>query len=245
MEEGSKSAGATKKLKLEEDKEADGALSTRFSEAPSSVSDEPTVPRVRRKKVWLDQGLYVGQEDCDLKLRPATKGKKSKGKKGNRLPLLPLPLFRGMEIMEAERDFKLPHAVFAPSAYKCPHPQDWRKLNHSRHSRSVAALNRNLHVHYADQLIGDAQQIWRKEKPSTVKCVCTVDCSEQCLNRCTWVECTDNTCNLGRKCKNRSFADLIDRVKTETRFATGVEVALVRISMYSAKLDLLANRIDL
>ncbi|KAF8244652.1 hypothetical protein K440DRAFT_609087 [Wilcoxina mikolae CBS 423.85] len=207
MDEGSKSAGAVKKPKLEEDKETDGALSTRFSEAPSAVSDEPTVPRVRRKKVWLDQGLYVGQEDCDLKLRPATKGKKSKGKKGNRPPILPLPLFRGREIMETQRDFKLPHAVFAPSAYKCPHPQDWRKLNHN-------------------QLIGDAQQIWRKEKPSTVKCVCTIDCSEQCLNRCTWVECTDNTCNLGRNCKNRSFADLIDRVKTETRFATGVEVAL-------------------
>ncbi|KAF8538430.1 hypothetical protein BDD12DRAFT_885208 [Trichophaea hybrida] len=206
LEEGFKSAGAIKKPKLE-DKEADGALSTRFSEAPSTVSDEPTVPKVRRKKVWLDQGLYVGQEDCDLKLRPATKGKKSKGKKGNRPPILPLPLFRGREIMETQRDFKLPHSIFAPSAYRCPHPQDWRKLNHN-------------------QLIGDAQQIWRKEKPSTVKCVCTVDCSEQCLNRCTWVECTDNTCNLGRNCKNRSFADLIDRVKTETRFATGVEVAL-------------------
>jgi histone-lysine N-methyltransferase ASH1L len=78
-----------------------------------------------------------------------------------------------------------------------------------------------------DQLIGDAQQIWRREKSSTNKCVCTKECDESCLNRVTWVECTDGICPIGRHCGNRAFADLMDRVKLDTKFAIGVEVELV------------------
>ncbi|KAI5812835.1 hypothetical protein BZA77DRAFT_133501 [Pyronema omphalodes] len=188
----------------EEDSDESSEESELESESEAeSEAEEPL--KARRTKVWIDQGLYVGQEDCDLKLRPATKGKKAKGKKP-RPHAFPLPIFRGKEIMETQRDFKLPHFVFAPSAFKVTHPSDWRKLNHN-------------------QLIGDAQQIWRKEKPPNVKCVCVKVCDVACLNRCTWVECTDNTCDVGRHCSNRPFADLLDRVKTETRFATGVEVA--------------------
>lgn len=38
------------------------------------------------------------------------------------------------------------------------------------------------------------------------------------------MECDDNSCSVGRNCKNRSFADLKERVKTGTKFAEGVEV---------------------
>jgi histone-lysine N-methyltransferase ASH1L len=79
-----------------------------------------------------------------------------------------------------------------------------------------------------DQLIGDAQQIWRKERSSTNKCVCTTECDESCLNRVTWVECTDSICPIGRHCGNRAFADLQDRKNLGTSFAIGVEVELVR-----------------
>lgn len=38
------------------------------------------------------------------------------------------------------------------------------------------------------------------------------------------MECDDNSCSVGRNCKNRAFADLKERVKTGTKFAEGVEV---------------------
>lgn len=57
-----------------------------------------------------------------------------------------------------------------------------------------------------------------------MKCVCEDVCDEHCLNRCTWMECDDNSCSVGRDCKNRAFADLKERVKTGTKFAEGVEV---------------------
>ena len=46
--------------------------SARSSEAPSAASDESEAPPEKRRKVWLEHGLYLGQEDGDLKLRPTS-----------------------------------------------------------------------------------------------------------------------------------------------------------------------------
>lgn len=81
-----------------------------------------------------------------------------------------------------------------------------------------------------DVLVGDASQVWKKEKASMAKCVCTEKkgCDEDCLNRCTWMECDEGNCNVEPQyCSNRAFADLRERVKTGTKFAEGVEVILV------------------
>lgn len=81
-----------------------------------------------------------------------------------------------------------------------------------------------------DVLVGDASQVWKKEKASMAKCVCTEKkgCDEDCLNRCTWMECDEGNCNVEPQyCSNRAFADLKERVKTGTKFAEGVEVILV------------------
>lgn len=86
----------------------------------------------KKKKIWLNQGLYLGQgQDLDVRKRPGGKAKK-RGKSGvDRPAALPLPMFTGLVIMDTIRNFKLPFNVFAPSPWKCGPIQDWRKLNHS------------------------------------------------------------------------------------------------------------------
>lgn len=232
MADSKKSGSYSKKTKIEHGSDSgvsvSSSSSSRSSEAPSTSSEESVGPPVKRRKVWLEHGMYLGQEDGDLKLRPGSKGKK--GKKTSRAETIPLPIFRGKDIMEITRDFKLPHAVFAPSATRCPNPPDWRKLNHSRNFIRRLCRTR-LTRGYTDQLIGDAQQIWKREKPDNAKCICVLHCTDRCHNAACWIECTSKNCNAGRQCGNRSFADLTDRVKKETKFATGVEVALVRTSI--------------
>jgi len=222
--------GASKKAKSEVE-EAEGPSAKLAEKKPSQQASAPAgaapAPPSKRKKVWISQGLYVGQENdgASLNLRPSSK--KGRAKKEHRPNALPLPMFRGKDIMDTSRDFKLPFSVFAPSAVKCPAPPVWRKLSHSKFpflcpSPQWFAIETDAFV---DQLIGDAKYIWKKEGSSNVKCVCTEDCSESCLNRCTWVECTDSNCDLGRNCSNRPFADLMDRVKSGKEFGVGVEVA--------------------
>lgn len=169
-------------------------------------------PPQKKKKVWLNQGLYLGQgQDLDVRKRPGGKSKK-RGKPGvERLSALPLPMFTGSVIMDTVRDFKLPFNIFAPSPWKCGPIHNWKKLNHN-------------------VLIGEASQLWKREKASMAMCVCEEDkgCDEDCLNRCTWVECDEGNCNQPSKCSNRAFADLKERVKQGTKFAEGVEVILTK-----------------
>jgi hypothetical protein len=82
---------------------------------------------------------------------------------------------------------------------------------------------------FVDVLIGEASQLWKREKASMAMCVCEEEkgCDEDCLNRCTWVECDEGNCNVPNNCSNRAFADLKERVKQGTKFAEGVEVILV------------------
>jgi histone-lysine N-methyltransferase ASH1L len=92
----------------------------------------------RKRKNWLNQGLYLGQEqDIDVTKRPVgglTRTRGGQTAEQARRPILPLPMFTGLRIMNTERDFKLPFNIYAPSPWKCGPIQDWRKLNHSTSS---------------------------------------------------------------------------------------------------------------
>jgi len=120
---------ARKVLSYDEDKHDEQlALSLTHSTSGALAMN----PR-KRKKIWLNQGLYLGQEqDIDVTRRPSggsrKRGKVTEKKKSS---VLPMPMFTGSRIMETERDFKLPFNVFAPSPWKCGPIPDWRKLNHS------------------------------------------------------------------------------------------------------------------
>lgn len=139
-----RSSKRTKKhLSYNEDDDDDSLIARDTPEAPSTNLQQL---KQKKKKVWLNQGLYLGQgQDLDVRKRPGGKAKK-RGKSGaDRPAALPLPMFTGLGIMDTVRDFKLPFNVFAPSPWKCGPIQDWRKLNHSTstplfpsHSSSVS-----------------------------------------------------------------------------------------------------------
>lgn len=119
---------ARKHLSYNEDDDDESSATRDTSEALSTDSQT----KQKKKKIWLNQGLYLGQgQDLDVRKRPGGKTKK-RGKAGvDRPAALPLPMFTGLGVMDAVRNFKLPFNIFAPSPWKCGPIQDWRKLNHS------------------------------------------------------------------------------------------------------------------
>ncbi|KAH0607436.1 uncharacterized protein H6S33_002470 [Morchella sextelata] len=194
-----------KNLSYNEDTDDESSIARETSEElpANSQAKKPQ----KKKKVWLNQGLYLGQgQDLDVRKRPGGKAKKRGKSSADRQAVLPLPMFTGSVIMDTVRDFKLPFNIFAPSPWKCGPIHNWKKLNHN-------------------VLIGEASQLWKREKASMAMCVCEEEkgCDEDCLNRCTWVECDEGNCNVPNNCSNRAFADLKERVKQGTKFAEGVE----------------------
>jgi histone-lysine N-methyltransferase ASH1L len=88
-----------------------------------------TKPMKRREKIWLNKGLYAGQEARDLDW---FRGKINQGKikypeyKPN--GLLPLPMWHGQRILHMGRNFKLPFDVCSPLPPGQPKPDEWRKV---------------------------------------------------------------------------------------------------------------------
>lgn len=119
---------ARKHLSYNEDDDDESSATRDTSVALSTDSQT----KQKKKKIWLNQGLYLGQgQDLDVRKRPGGKTKK-RGKAGSDRPAaLPLPMFTGLGVMDTVRNFKLPYNIFAPSPWKCGPIQDWRKLNHS------------------------------------------------------------------------------------------------------------------
>lgn len=95
--------------------------------ATLSEKEQPIIRRVK-KKVWLTQGLYVGQ-DIDPRLEKVF-GKRSYSYSQQR-HLLPLPMFAGARLLELGRDFKLPFDVFNALPRGQPKPEDWKKTHKS------------------------------------------------------------------------------------------------------------------
>ena len=112
----------------------------RFTEsATKSLSPEPAVKRKAAKKprkIWLSQGLYVGQErDFDARLTESeNKAKKTKviPATAQRKPFMPLPMFAGQRLLEQGRNFKLPFSVFSPLPPGQPKPDEWKKTQKSK-----------------------------------------------------------------------------------------------------------------
>ncbi|KAI5806885.1 hypothetical protein EDC01DRAFT_608759, partial [Geopyxis carbonaria] len=212
MEGGSKSAGP----KLGSSRETRIKVENN-SEVPGTLYEE-SVSKRRREKAWIDHGLYVGvEQDFESKVVVPTKGK-SRGKAAascKKAPSMPVPV---SNIFDVQRDFKMPYFVWAPTPYHIGNVPGWRILNHN-------------------VFIGDASTYWKKENASNVKCVCTEECNDHCLNRCTWMECDNESCNVGRNCKNRAFADLRDRIKRKKGkdFARGVDVFLTEDRGYGLR----------
>ncbi|KAI9716101.1 MAG: hypothetical protein M1812_005528 [Candelaria pacifica] len=188
-----------------------GLFTLKGSLTPPPVIPKESVPP--KRKVWLSQGLYVGQDrDFDPRLTESKNKLKAASRGGRKIQkenFFPLPMFAGQRLLDRGRTFKLPFDVFAPLPPGQPKPEEWRKTQ------------KNV-------FIGDAAGIWKKNKLQEVsRCICKPDtgCDEDCQNRFMFYECDDTNCKLGAElCTNRSFEDLRQRCKAGGKYNIGVEV---------------------
>ncbi|KAI9163557.1 Histone-lysine N-methyltransferase ASH1L [Paramyrothecium foliicola] len=186
---------------------------------PEKEEKEPTTnARKRRTKKYLNKGLYAGQDAPKDPLKGLTIPEKKKlaqypelqpSTRANKI--MPAPMFTGLRMLIAGRDFKLPYQVCNPLPPGQPKPDEWKKMTKNR-------------------FIGDSKDYWRKSPhfhDFSSKCVCKPEdgCGESCQNRIMLYECDENNCNIGKKlCTNRAFADLTARRARGGKYRVGVEV---------------------
>ncbi|KAH7309088.1 hypothetical protein B0I35DRAFT_453617 [Stachybotrys elegans] len=191
-------------------------------ETPEPEEEEEAEPvtnaKKRRVKKYLDKGLYAGQ---DAPLDPHKGLTMAEKKKLVTLPELapsgrinktmPSPMFTGLRMLIAGRDFKLPYNICNPLPPGQPKPDEWKKMTKNR-------------------FIGDSKDYWRKTPhfhDYQSKCVCLPEdgCGESCQNRIMLYECDATNCNVGKEaCTNRAFAELTARRSRGGKYRVGVEV---------------------
>ncbi|KAF2867167.1 hypothetical protein BDV95DRAFT_185746 [Massariosphaeria phaeospora] len=165
-----------------------------------------------KKKQWMNQGLYVGQDrDFDARLSESQNRAKKRASKKGEGTVLPLPMFAGERMLDAEvktafRNFRLPFDTYHPLPRKVK-VDGWVKLHKNR-------------------FIGEASALWKRDKQDSSQCYCTPEdgCGEACHNRIMAYECDSTNCRLpADECGNRPFAQLKQRSKGNG-YDYGVEV---------------------
>ncbi|KAJ6442237.1 histone-lysine N-methyltransferase (Ash1) [Purpureocillium lavendulum] len=186
---------------------------------PKKEESEPiTNTKQRRVKKYLSKGLYAGQDAPVDMFKGLTMGEKKKLAglpelipSGRVNKTMPLPIYTGLRMLIAGRDFKLPYNVCNPLPPGQPKPDEWKKMTKNR-------------------FIGDSKEVWRKLPhidDYQSKCVCKPEdgCGESCQNRIMLYECDATNCNIGKEhCTNRAFADLMGRRSKGGKYRVGVEV---------------------
>jgi hypothetical protein len=106
------------------------AESTSDSEdSDDSEEDEEPPPPKKQRKIWVSQGLYVGQIREDQPRQKSNK-RKSEAESTEERKYLPLPMFHGSKLIELGRDFKLPFDILNPLS-RNEAPKDWKNLTRS------------------------------------------------------------------------------------------------------------------
>ncbi|EXU96232.1 histone-lysine n-methyltransferase [Metarhizium robertsii] len=200
---------ARKKPKVQESAEED--------ESDQEEQEPITNTRKNRVKKYLDKGLYAGQEMPVDVFKGLTTSEKKKLANLPELALtgrvnntMPSPIYTGLRILVAGRDFKLPFNICNPLPPGQPKPDEWKKMTKNR-------------------FIGDSKDYWRKmpHMHDLSKCVCKPEdgCGDNCQNRIMLYECDAGNCNIGKElCTNRSFSDLAGRRSKGGKYRVGVEV---------------------
>ncbi|KAI1981086.1 hypothetical protein LOZ55_000972 [Ophidiomyces ophidiicola] len=215
-------APSTKKRRVSE------AVSPGLSPATSSQSvvKERNLG-IHKKKEWLSQGLYAGQNPGNSST-PRSKRARTNTMIGEsqNAAVFPLPIYAGARLLEAGRAFKLPFGVFSPLPHRQPKLNEWRKANKSE--SFFFSCYTTEYQRILDVFVGDAASIWKASKlkeHSTCTCTKESGCDENCQNRYMFYECDDTNCRLGPEvCRNRSFGELRRRCKAGSKFNIGVEV---------------------
>lgn len=109
------------------------------AEEPEEAEPEPvTNKRKRRVKKYLDKGLYSGQDaPMDMAKGLTMAEKKSLAQLPELIPsgrvnkTMPSPIFTGLRLLIAGRDFKLPYNVCNPLPPGQPKPDEWKKMTKS------------------------------------------------------------------------------------------------------------------
>ncbi|OAA35766.1 SET domain protein [Metarhizium rileyi] len=179
-----------------------------------------TKTRKNRVKKYLDKGLYAGQEvpldafkglTASEKKKLATLPELASTARVNKMnKTMPAPIYTGLRMLVAGRDFKLPFNICNPLPPGQPKPDEWKKMTKNR-------------------FIGDSKDYWRKmpHLHDLSKCVCKPEdgCGDNCQNRIMLYECDAGNCNVGKDlCTNRSFSDLAARRTKGGKYRVGVEV---------------------
>jgi histone-lysine N-methyltransferase ASH1L len=125
-------------MKAQEEKEPARKKAKTEPAAPSTApAAEAPAEKQKRPKIWLDKGLYAGQEaPCNPIDSLSTQEKKglsqlrefSEPVVPNKA--LPFPIFGGMRLVLNGRDFKMPFDVHHPLMEQ-PKPKEWRKITKS------------------------------------------------------------------------------------------------------------------
>jgi len=97
---------------------------------------EKVKPKKRGPKIWLNKGLYAGQQARNLDWFA---GYSKEKKKLTNIPdfkrngFLPLPMWHGQRLLHTGRNFKLPFDVCSPLPPGQPKPDEWRKVPKSEY----------------------------------------------------------------------------------------------------------------
>ena len=93
----------------------------------------------KRRKIWLNKGLYAGQDSPSLDWFSGFKGQDRK-ELDSIAPykpegIFPLPMWHGQRLLHVGRNFKLPFDVCSPLPPGQPKPDEWKKTSTSEHIR--------------------------------------------------------------------------------------------------------------
>ncbi len=98
----------------------------------------------KREKVWLNKGLYAGQEHRNFDWFADAFGKTRTdvvdGTPYQPNKFMPLPMWHGQRLLHIGRHFKLPFDVCSPLPPGQPKPDEWRKTSSSEYSLTWPSL---------------------------------------------------------------------------------------------------------
>jgi histone-lysine N-methyltransferase ASH1L len=100
------------------------------------ASTKPTQPKKNGPKVWLNKGLYAGQDvralDWFAGLPKLERKRKAVVDPPKPNKILPMPMWHGQRLLHTGRDFKLPFDICSPLPPGQPKPDEWRKVPKSK-----------------------------------------------------------------------------------------------------------------
>jgi len=180
---------------------------------PSKTQEITEQPLTKR---WLTSGLYAGSRTSADNSKILGKARKSDpGPGAGKKFKFTLPLFHGKNLMEQQRDFKLPWNLYATTGDNCK-PPNWSRIKRSMPGYVLQLLILDIHI--------DVDPYDKKaDRP---ECLCRHECDEACLNRAMFYECDDQTCALRNpaECSNRTFQRAAIRYADHKARSCGFEV---------------------